>query len=64
MEIDHLPFEFNIGDALLNKGKQARMLNIMFNNEKVSSMLGLCDWIYQLPVTTDKPVYLPRSTIP
>ena len=68
-ELEQLPFELNIGDALLTREQQARLINVIYDHTEVFSLfdgdLGFCDVLkHSIPTTTDKPVYLPHRQIP
>ena len=46
-ELEHLPFELNIGNAPLNCEQQARLINVIYDHQEVFSLfdrdLGYCD---------------------
>ena len=68
-ELERLPFKLNLGDAPLSREQQARLIDIIYNSQSVFSLhdgdLGYCDKLkHTIPVTTNKPVYLPHHTIP
>ena len=68
-ELERLPFELNIGDTLLTRDQQARLIDVNFSHTEVFSLfdgdLGFCDVLkHSIPTTTDKPVYLPHRQIP
>ena len=68
-ELERLPFELNIGDALLTRKQQACLIDMIYNHTEVFSLfdgdLGFCDILkHSIPTTTDKPVYLPHWQIP
>ena len=68
-ELERLPFELNIGDALLTRDQQARLIDVIYSHTEVFSLfdgdLGFCDVLkHSIPTTTDKPVYLPHQQIP
>ena len=68
-ELERLPFELNIGDALLTHKQQPRLIDIIYDHTEVFSLfdgdLGFCDILkHSIPTTTDKPVYLPHRQIP
>ena len=68
-ELERLPFELNIGDALLTREQQACLIDMIYNHTEVFSLfdgdLGFCDVLkHSIPTTTDKPVYLPHQQIP
>ena len=68
-EVEHLPFKLNLGDVPLEKEHQARFINLIYSNQEVSSLhdedLGYCNRLtHTIPMSTDKPVYLPHRTIP
>ena len=67
--MDRLPFPLNLGKVKMSKDQQVRFLELIYDNKSVFSLgdedLGLCDCLkHTIPVTTDKPVYLPHRTIP
>ena len=67
-EVEHLPFKFNLGDVLLDKEHQAKLIDLIYSNQEVFSLhdedLGYCDQLtYTIPVSTNKPVYLLHRTI-
>ena len=64
-EMEQLPFELNIRDALLTREQQARLIDVIYDHTEVFSLfdgdLGFCDVLkHSIPTTTDKPVYLPH----
>ena len=68
-ELKRLPFDINLGDASLSKEQQVKFLNIIYDNQAVFSLhdgdLGYCDELkHSIPVSSDKPIYLPHSAIP
>ena len=68
-ELEQLPFELNIRDAPLTCGKQACLIDVIYDHTKVFSLfdgdLGFCNVLkHSIPTTTDKPVYLPHWQIP
>ena len=68
-ELERLPFELNIGDALLTCEQQAHLIHVIYDHTEVFSLfdgdLGFCDILkHSIPTTTDKPVYLPHRQIP
>ena len=68
-ELEHLPFELNIGDAPLTREQQARLIDVIYDHTEVFSLfdrdLGFCDILkHSIPTTTEKPVYLPHRQIP
>ena len=68
-ELSRLPFPLNLGKVKMSKEQQVRFLELIYDNKSVFSLgdedLGLCDRLkHTIPVTTDKPVYLPHHTIP
>ena len=67
--IEDLPFKMNIGEVDLSLEQQKRLINMIYDHEKVFSLhdgdLGYCDVIkHTIPTTTDKPVYLAHRSIP
>ena len=53
----------------MSRAQQVRFLELIYNNQVVFLLcdedLGLCDHLkHTIPVTMDKPVYLPHRTIP
>ena len=68
-ELKRLPFPLNLGEVEMSRAQQVRFLELIYDNQVVFSLcdedLGLCDCLkHTIPVTTDKPVYLPHRTIP
>ena len=68
-ELERLPFELNIGDALLTRDQQACLIYVIYSHTEVFSLfdgdLGFCDVLkHSIQTTTDKPVYLPHRQIP
>ena len=68
-ELEQLPFEVNIGEALLTCEQQACLFDIIYNHVEVFSLfdgdLGFCDALkHSIPRTADKPVYLHYHQIP
>ena len=68
-EVEPLPFKLNLGDVHLEKEHQARFIDLIYGNQMVFSLhdedLGYCNKLtHTIPTTTDKPLYLPHSTIP
>ena len=69
-EIDCLPFKLHMGTTVeMTHEQQSRFINIIYNHPEVFSLhdedLGFCDKIkHTIPMTLDRPVYLPHSTIP
>ena len=64
-----MPFELNIGDALLTREQQAHLIDVIYDHTEVFSLfdrdLGFCNVLkHSIPTTTDKPVYLPHRQIP
>ena len=56
-------------DAKMTCDQQSQFLNVIYNHPEVFSLhdedLGFCDKIKDMiPTASDKPVYLPHSTIP
>ena len=69
MELGRLPFPLNLGKVEMSKDQQVRFLELIYDNKSVFSLgdedLGFCDCLkHTIPVTIDKPVYLPHHTIP
>ena len=69
MELDHLPFTNNIGEAPLSREQQSCFIDLIYDYKEVFSLydgdLGFCDALkHSIPTTTDKPVYLPHRQIP
>ena len=69
MELEHLPFTINIGEAPLSREQQSRFIDLIYDYKEVFSLyngdLGFCDALkHSIPTTTDKPVYLPHWQIP
>ena len=68
-ELERLPFELNIGDAPLTREQQAHLIDVIYNHTEVFLLfdgdLGFCVILkHSIPMTTDKPVYLPHRQIP
>ena len=69
-EIDCLPFKLNIGTTVeMTCEQQSRFINIIYDHPEVFSLhdedLGFCNKIkHTIPMTLDRPVYLPHCTIP
>ena len=67
--LERLPFPLNLGEVDMSRAQQVRFLELIYNNQMVFSLcdedLGLCDHLkHTIPITKDKPVYLPHRTIP
>ena len=68
-EVEKLPFKFNLGDVPFSKEQKDRLLNLIYDHQKVFSLhdedLGFCTKLaHSIATTTEKPVYLPHRTIP
>ena len=69
-EIDCLPFKLNMGTTVeMTCEQQSRFINIINDHPEVFSLhdedLGFCNKIkHTIPMTLDRPVYLPHHTIP
>ena len=69
-EIDCLPFKLNMGTTIdMTCEQQSQFINIIYDHPEVFSLydedLGFCDKIkHTIPMTSDRPVYLPHHTIP
>ena len=69
-EIDHLPFKLNMGTTVeITYEQQSWFINIIYDHPEVFSLhdedLGFCNKIkHTIPMTSDRPVYLPHHTIP
>ena len=68
-EVECLPFKLNLGNIHLDKEHQAKFIDLIYSNQEVLSLhdedLGYCDKLtHTIPISTDKPVYLPHRTIP
>ena len=69
-EIDCLPFKLNMGTTVeMTCEQQSQFINIIYNHPEVFSLhdedLGFCNKIkHTIPMTLDRPVYLPHCTIP
>ena len=53
----------------MNESQQKQFLELIYDNQSMFSLcdedLGLCDHLkHTIPMTTDKPIYLPHRTIP
>ena len=58
----------NIREVEMSRAQQQKFLELIYNNKNVFSLcdedLSLCDCLkHTIPITTDKPVYLPHRTI-
>ena len=67
-ELKRLLSPLNLGEVEMSRS-QVRFLELIYDNQVVFSLcdedLGLCDCLkHTIPITTDKPVYLPHRTIP
>ena len=67
-EVEHLPFQLNLGDIHLDKEHQAKFINLIYSNQEVFLLhdedLGYYNWLtHTIPKSTHKPVYLPHRTI-
>ena len=68
-ELEWLPFELNIEEAPLTHEQQACLIDVIYDHTEVFLLfngdLGFCDALkHSIPITTDKPVYLPHHQIP
>ena len=69
-ESNHLPFKLNMGtEANMTSDQQSQFINLIYSHPEVFSLhdedLGFCDKIkHMIPMTSDRPVYLPHHTIP
>ena len=68
-EVEKLPFKFNLGDVPFSKEQKDRLLNLIYDHQKVFSLhdedLGFCTKLaHSIATMTEKPVYLPHRTIP
>ena len=69
-EIDCLPFKLNMGTTVeMTHEQQSQFINIIYDHPEVFSLhdedLGFCNKIkHTIPMTSDRPVYLPHCTIP
>ena len=69
-EIDRLPFKLNMGTTVeMTHEQQSQFINIIYDHPEVFSLhdedLSFCNKIkYTIPMTLDRPVYLPHFTIP
>ena len=64
-EIERLPFKMKIGEVEMTREQQVRFINLVYDNQYVFSLhdedLGYCDRLkHTIPMTTDKPIYLPH----
>ena len=69
MELDRLPFTINIGEAPLSREQQSHFIDLIYDYKEIFSLydgdLGFCDALkHSIPMTTDKPIYLPHRQIP
>ena len=69
-EINCLPFKLNMGtEANMTCDQQSQFINLIYDHPEVFSLhnedLGFCTIIkHTIPMTLDRPVYLPHHTIP
>ena len=69
-EINCLPFKLNMGTTVnMTCEQQSQFINLIYDHPEVFSLhdedLGFCDKIkHTVPMTSDRPVYLPHNTIP
>ena len=69
-EIDCLPFKLNMGTTVeMTREQQSQFINIIYDHPEVFSLhdedLSFCNKIkHTIPMTLDRPVYLPHCTIP
>ena len=68
-EAEHLPFKLNLGDIPLDKEHKAKFIDLIYINQEIFLLhdedLGYCEQLaHTIPMSTDKPVYLPHRTIP
>ena len=69
-EIDCLPFKLNMGTTVeMTHEQQSQFINIIYDHPEVFSLhdedQGFCSKIkHTIPMTSDRPVYLPHHTIP
>ena len=68
-EVEHLPFRLNLRNLPLDREHQTKFIDLIYRNQEVFSLqdedLDYCDQLtHTIPTSTDKPVYLPHSTIP
>ena len=69
-EINHLPFKLNMGTMVdMTHEQQSQFINLIYVHPEIFSLhdedLGFCDKIkHMIPMTLDRPVYLPHCTIP
>ena len=68
-EVAKLPFKFNLGDVPFSKEQKDHILNLIYDHKEVFLLhdedLGFCTKLaHSIPMTTEKPVYLPHRTIP
>ena len=69
-EIDRLPFKLNMGTTVeMTCEQQSQFINIIYDHPRGLPLhdedLSFCDKIKQtIPMTLDRPVYLPHCTIP
>ena len=67
-EVECFPFKLNLGGVRLDKEHQAKFIDLIYSNQEVFSLhvedLGYCHRLTPtIPMSTDKPVYLPHRTI-
>ena len=67
-ELERLLFPLNLGEVEMSRA-QVRFPELIYDNQVVFLLcdedLGLCNCLkHTIPITMDKPVYLPHRTIP
>ena len=68
-KVENLSFKLNLGDVPLEKGHQAKLIDFIYNNQRVSFLhdedLAYCNQLsYNTLASTDNHVYLPHRKIP
>ena len=63
-EVECLPFKLNLEDIHLDKEHQAKFIDLIYSNQDVFSLHYCNKLTHTIPISTNKPVYLPHRTIP
>ena len=68
-ELSRLPFPVNMGEVEMTESQQKWFIELIYDHQSVFSLcdedIGLCDCLkHTIPMTIDKPIYLPHRTIP